>query len=163
MKFCYNLDMPKAFDRHDDAIATVRWVGEVKEVTDDDFSGVLYDEYLYGDVRSVVRIPLDNIVETERTRAVPGILFYCDIELQDDDSVKAIRGIEFDDELTETQHGAATALLLETIARDKERWGIDEERVALMRAVLPTSEELSAFTQDISDPTSPNYDPDLTN
>jgi len=38
-----------------------------------------------------------------------------------------------------------------------------QERATLAQAVLPTHEELDAFIDDISDPTSPSYDPDLAN
>lgn len=116
--------MPKAFDRHDDSIPTVKWVGEVEEVNDGYFSGVIHDEYVGGEVKTVVEIPLSNIVETERQRAVPGMLFYCDVEVLDDGAIKNIRGIEFDDELTASSHKAAAELLLGVIAKDEERWSI---------------------------------------
>lgn len=115
--------MTKAFDRLDDAVPTVRWIGEVKELTDDCFSGVIFDEYLEGDVKGVVKIPFSNIVDSEKPRAVPGMLFYCDVEVVNDE-VKNIRGIEFDDELTINSHNAAAALLLDVIAKDEERWGV---------------------------------------
>jgi hypothetical protein len=38
-----------------------------------------------------------------------------------------------------------------------------DERTTLARAVLPTREQHQAFVEDISDPTSSNYDPDLAN
>lgn len=114
--------MPKAFDRLDGAIPTVRWVGEVEEVTDDYFSGIIRDVYIGGEVKAVVEIPLSNIAESERPRATPGMLFYCYVELVGD-VVKSIRGIEFDDELTVTSHDAAAALLLGVISNDEERWG----------------------------------------
>jgi hypothetical protein len=117
------LGMPKAFDRLDDAIPTVRWIGEVHTVTDEHFSGLLYDDFVHGDVKAVVEIPFRTIVETERARAVPSILFYCDVELGENESFRNIRAIEFDDELTDTQHKAAGALLLGVLAKDKERWG----------------------------------------
>jgi len=37
----------------------------------------------------------------------------------------------------------------------------DKERAALAREILPTHDELQAYIDDISDPDSPNYDPDL--
>ena len=113
--------MPKAFDRHDDSIPTVKWVGEVEEVNDDYFSAVIRDEYVGGEVKTVVEIPFSNIVETERQRAVPGMLFYCNVELTVGEEVKNIRGMEFDDKLTASSHKAAAKLLLGVIAKDEER------------------------------------------
>ena len=98
----YNLGMVKSFEAPGEPKPTVRVIGEVHEKDDDEFRGVIKDA---DDDPRLVKIPLENIAESERPRIVPGILFYCDIELAEDGDIASIRGIEFSDELNQPLPG----------------------------------------------------------
>jgi hypothetical protein len=89
--------MAMAFDKRDPSVPTERWLGQVYEIEPDGgFNGYIgqddgsdWFEHTY-----FVRIPLDNIIESERRRIKGSVLFFCDVELEGQ-SLKNIRGIEF--------------------------------------------------------------------
>lgn len=82
-----------AFDRRDPAVPTERWKGSIETVFEDgSFNGVIGRNF--EDRTTLVEIPVDNIIETERSRVSHTILFFADVEVIDG-NVGAVRGIEF--------------------------------------------------------------------
>lgn len=82
-----------AFDRRDSAVPTERWKGSIETVFEDgSFNGVIGRNY--EDRTTLIEIPVENIIETERSRIAHTIMFFADVEVIDG-NVEAVRGIEF--------------------------------------------------------------------
>ena len=84
--------MTMAFDRRDPAVPTERWKGSIETVFEDgSFNGVI--GRIYEDRTILIEIPVENIVESERSRVAHTIMFFADVEVVGG-NVVTVRGIE---------------------------------------------------------------------
>lgn len=82
-----------AFDKRDATVPTERWKGSIETVFEDgSFNGVIGRNF--EDRTTLIEIPVENIIESERSRVTHTILFFADVEVIDG-NVEAVRGIEF--------------------------------------------------------------------
>ena len=82
-----------AFDRRDPEIPTERWKGVIETVFEDvTFNGLI--GLTYDERATLVEIPVENIVESERSRVAHTIMSFADVEVVEG-NVVTVRGIEF--------------------------------------------------------------------
>ena len=85
--------MTMAFDKRDPEIPTERWKGVIETVFEDvTFNGLI--GLTYDERATLVEIPVENIVESERSRVAYTIMFFADVEVVEE-NVVTVRGIEF--------------------------------------------------------------------
>jgi hypothetical protein len=106
--------MAKAFEAPGEPVSVWKTIGEVEKIDDEYFTGVIEDEE--GD-RVLIKVLLDNIIETERPRIVRGIMFFCDLQVVPEGETGSIRGIEFSDELTMRENEYRDEIFFGTLAK----------------------------------------------